>query len=83
MRTGQMIPLLHPDKAAAHPNFPEAMAMSVTSLVGTSADVVAGMKDLATRTQAAELMLYTPTHGLTERVDSLEYIADEWNRAEA
>lgn len=78
MRTGRMIPLLSPDAAAAHEEFPRAQAMHSSSLLGTADDVVAGLDALAERTGASELMLYTATHGLAERLRSLELVAKAW-----
>ena len=52
--------------------------MAVNSLVGTSVEVVAGMADLAERTEADELMLYTSTYALQDRLTSLELIAADW-----
>jgi len=78
IRTGQRLPLMSPDEAAAHPQFAAAKRMPVSSLVGTADEVVAGMHDLAERTQASELMLYTSTFGLDERLTSLELVANAW-----
>lgn len=80
MRSGQRIPMLHPDDAAAHPSFEAALAMPVTSLSGTADDVIAGMRDLAARTDASELMLHTGTYALADRITSLELIADAWSK---
>jgi len=81
MRTGRRVPMLTPDDAAAHPNFAAAKEMRVSSLVGTAAEVTAGMAELAERTGASELMLYTSTYGLAERLTSLELIAAAWSGA--
>jgi hypothetical protein len=48
--------------------------------VGTAEEVTAGMTQLAARTEASELMLYTATYGLPERLRSLELIAAAWAR---
>lgn len=78
MRSGQMIPLMRPEEAAEHPSFPAAARMPVSSITGTATEVVEGMRELAERTNASELMTYTSTHGLDERVRSLELVAAEW-----
>jgi len=78
LRTGQLVPMLTPEQAVEHPDFEAAKAMRVSSLVGTAAEVTSGMDELAERTGAAELMLYTSTYGLDERLASLSLIANEW-----
>ncbi|MFV0257211.1 MAG: LLM class flavin-dependent oxidoreductase [Acidimicrobiales bacterium] len=78
IRTGQILPLLSPEASLAHPDYPAAAAAGTAALVGTGPDVVAGLEDLAARTGATELMINTPTHGLRERLDSLERVADAW-----
>lgn len=81
MRTGRLLPLLSPDDAARHPDFPQATAMASSSILGTADDVLAGLNDLVGRTGASELMLHTATHALDERLDSLELIAEAWASA--
>jgi luciferase family oxidoreductase group 1 len=81
LRTGQLVPMLPPDEAVEHPNFASAQAMQVSSLVGTAQEVTSGMADLAERTGADEIMLYTSTFGLDDRLTSLELIASEWGLA--
>ncbi len=78
MRTGRMLPLLPPDEAAAHEHFEQAVAMPTSSLLGTAEEVADGLRSLAGRTEASELMLHTSTHGLAERIRSLELIAEVW-----
>lgn len=78
LRTGRRIPMLSPEDAAVHPEFERAMQMQVSSLVGTGDEVVAAMHELAERTEASELMLYTSTYALEDRLDSLERIATRW-----
>ena len=78
LRTGRMFPMLPPEEASEHPDFERASTMAVNSLVGTSVEVVAGMADLAERTEADELMLYTSTYALQDRLTSLELIAADW-----
>ena len=79
LRTGRMVPMLRPEDAVQHPNFAAASAMQANSLVGDSDSVVAGMRDLAERTGADELMLYTSIYALEDRITSLELIANNWS----
>lgn len=79
LRTGRMGPMLSPENAVEHPDFAAASAMTVSSLVGTGQEVVAGMHELAERTGADELMLYTSTYGLEDRITSLELVASAWS----
>jgi luciferase family oxidoreductase group 1 len=78
MRRGQMIPLLSPEDAAQHPDFASAIEMPSSSILGTGAEVADGLRSLAERTEASELMLHTSTHGLEDRLTSLELIAEHW-----
>lgn len=78
IRTGRRGPMLSPEDARAHPDFAAAEAMRGTALIGTADEVVAGMHELAERTGADELMLYTSTFALEDRIHSLELIADAW-----
>jgi luciferase family oxidoreductase group 1 len=81
MRVGQMLPLVSPEQAAAHPQFEAASQMPSNAVVGTPDEVVAGLDDLVEQTGASELMLYTATFGLAERVRSLELTATAWGLA--
>lgn len=83
MRTGRLIPLLAPDEAMAHPNFAQAQSMPSSSILGTAAEVVAGLRDLAQRTEASELMLHTSTHGLDDRIKSLSLVSAAWDQPAA
>ncbi len=78
LRTGQLFPLLPPDEAQAHPAWEHAAAMPSNAIIGTAAEVVEGLEDLAAATGASELMLYVATHSLQERIRSLELIAAAW-----
>lgn len=78
IRTGRRGPMLSPEDALAHPDFAAAAAMKGTALIGTADEVVAGMHDLAERTGADELMLYTSTYALEDRIHSLELVAGAW-----
>jgi luciferase family oxidoreductase group 1 len=78
LRTGRLHPLVPPDEAARHPDFALARAMRSSALVGTPDAVVTGLTRLAADTGASELMLFTPTYGLEERLHSLELVATAW-----
>ncbi len=82
MRSGQMIPLLSPAEASVHEAFPHALRMPSSSILGTADEVVTGLADLAERTGAPEVMLYTATHGLQDRLDSLTMVAEAWAATE-
>ena len=57
-----------------------ARSMATRTITGTPGQVVAGLEALAGATGADELMLFTPTYALDERLDSLDAIADAWAR---
>lgn len=78
MRRGRMLPLVGPSEARQHPDFPRALEMPSSSILGTAEEVAEGLRDLAERTGASELMLHTATHGLEERVTSLTLVAEAW-----
>ena len=78
LRTGRMIPMLSPEQALEHPDMERAANMTVNSLVGTADEVTEGMSELVERTNADELMLYTSTYALADRLTSLELIANAW-----
>jgi luciferase family oxidoreductase group 1 len=78
MRTGKMLPLVTPDEAERHPGFPRAIEMPSSSILGTGEEVAQGLRDLAERTGAAELMLHTSTHDLDDRITSLSLVAEAW-----
>lgn len=78
MRTGRMLPLVTPDQAREHPDFPRALEMPSSAILGTGAEVAEGLQELAERTEAAELMLHTSTHGIDERLTSLTLVAEAW-----
>lgn len=78
LRTGRRVAMLSPEQAVEHPNFEAASQMRVSSLVGTADEVTAGMRELQAKTDASEIMLYTSTYGLDERLRSLELIAAAW-----
>ena len=80
MRTGRLLPLIAPEAAERHPDMAAARAMATRTITGTATQVVAGLEALVGATRADELMLFTPTYALEERLYSLEAIADAWAR---
>ena len=78
MRTGRLLPLLSPEHAAEHPEMSRARMMPTSSLTGTASEVVDALDALQRATGADELMLYPPTHGLPERLDTIRLIAAAW-----
>ena len=78
LRTGRLLPLMSPAEALAHPSYPQARDMDTAALVGTAETVCDGLRDLAERTQASEIMLFTSTHQLVDRLHSFELVANQW-----
>jgi luciferase family oxidoreductase group 1 len=80
IRTNRRTPLLPPDEAAVHPDIEVARAMPSNRIVGSAATVAQRLDDLIEQTDAAEIMISTMTHGLPERVRTLELVAEHWPR---
>jgi len=76
LRRGRLLPLLPPDDALGHPEFP-GQGQSA-GLIGTVDTVVEGMVSLAAATGAGELMLYPVAYDLPDRIGALEEIAAAW-----
>ncbi|NNE95012.1 MAG: LLM class flavin-dependent oxidoreductase [Acidimicrobiales bacterium] len=76
LRRGRLLPLLPPDDAQSHPEFPGPGQAS--GLVGTVDAVVEGMNDLAEATSASELMLYPVAYDVEDRVATLSEIVARW-----
>jgi luciferase family oxidoreductase group 1 len=83
LRTGRRLTLVSPAEAARHPDLEAAMAMPSNRIVGDRDVVAERLAALAERTQADEVMIATMTHGLEERIDTLEIVADIWARCTA
>jgi len=56
----------------------DALRMPSSQIVGSIDTVMAGLTELVQATDADEIMLSTTTHGLDERVHSMELIAAAW-----
>jgi len=80
LRTGRRLVLVSPEDAARHPDLDAATSMPSNRIVGDPDLVAERLASLAERTQADELMISTMTHGLTERMATLEIVADVWTR---
>jgi luciferase family oxidoreductase group 1 len=78
LRRGRLLPLLPPDDALGHPEYPGNDEPA--GLVGTVHSVVEGMSSLVGATGASELMLYPVAYDLTDRIGTLEEIAQMWGR---
>jgi luciferase family oxidoreductase group 1 len=78
LRTGRLGPLLTPGDAAAHPQRDLAEQLPSSHVIGSPATVVPRLAGLAADTGADELMIATTTHGLAERLRSLELLAGAW-----
>ena len=78
LRTGRRLPLLAPDAAVNHPDFAQAAAMPTNRIVGTDAEVVGGLTTLGSQLGAHELMIYSPTFAVDDRLNSLDLIAAGW-----
>jgi luciferase family oxidoreductase group 1 len=78
IRTNRLRPLPSPEEAAVDPERAAAEAMPSNAIVGTPDVAVAGLRDLAERTGADELMISASTHGVRERVRNLELVARAW-----
>ncbi|MDF2733097.1 MAG: putative Monooxygenase [Desertimonas sp.] len=79
LRTGRRMQLLAPDEAAAHPDMAVAATMPSNRIVGDAELVAERLSELAERTGADEVMISTMTHGLAERLATLEIVADVWS----
>ncbi len=85
LRSGKPTRFPTPEEAAAH-DFTAAEDASVSSLAGSAAiggseTVRAKLDELATRTDADELMITTMVHDHADRVRSYELIADTYDLA--
>lgn len=78
IRTNRRVPLLPPAEAAAHPDIDVARSMPSNRIVGSAETVAGELTALIERTQADEIMVSTMTHGLPERIRTLELVAAHW-----
>jgi len=78
LRTGRVLPLYDPDTALTHSLYPQAASLDTAALIGCATEVAEGLAELAGRTGASELMLFTSTFALEDRLRSFDLIADAW-----
>ena len=79
IRTNRRFPLLSPDDAAAHPDADTARGMATDQLVGSADRVADGLRALAIRTGASELMLTAAAFDNADRVRSIELLGAAMN----
>jgi luciferase family oxidoreductase group 1 len=79
LRTGRFIPLMPPEAAASHPDLAAARRLPTKRIVGTPGAVVERLEQLARETAADEIMVFPFTHGIDERIRSLELLAQAWH----
>lgn len=78
LRNGRPTQLLTPEAAAAHPDLAMARQMPTNRIMGSPSTVVAGLETLLSATAADEIMVSSFTHGIEERIHSLELLAQVW-----
>ena len=78
IRTNRLRPVPSVEEAQVHPERAAAEAMPSNAIVGDPEQAVAGLRRLAADTGADELMVTASTHGVAERVRSLELLAAAW-----
>jgi luciferase family oxidoreductase group 1 len=76
LRTGRRMQLLSPADAAEHPDLAVATSMPTNRIIGDADTVADRLEALGARTGADELMIATLTHGLEERLTTLDLVAD-------
>jgi luciferase family oxidoreductase group 1 len=78
IRTNRLRPVPSLAEAEVDPERAAAESMPSNAIVSTPETAVRQLRELATATGADELMLSASTHGVDERVGSLELIAAAW-----
>jgi luciferase family oxidoreductase group 1 len=78
IRTGRFIQLLPPQAAATHPDLALARSLPTNRIVGAPDSVVTRLEVLIRETRADEIMVFSFTHGINERIRSLELLAQAW-----
>jgi luciferase family oxidoreductase group 1 len=80
IRTNRLRPVPSLEEAEVDPDRAAAEAMPSNAIVGAPGTVVRGLQALAVEAGADELMLSASTHGVAERVRSLELVAEAWGQ---
>jgi len=78
IRTNRLRPVPSLAEAATDPERAAALAMPSNAIIGGPDRAVAELRRLAAETGADELMVTASTHGVAERVHSLELLAAAW-----
>ena len=78
IRTNRLRPVPSLAEAEVDPERHAAEAMPSNAVIGGPERVVAELRQLAADTGANELMVSASTHGVAERVRSLELLAGAW-----
>ena len=83
LRTNRLGPVVSVEEAQVHPDRYAAEAMPSNAVVGDPEQAAAALHRLAADTGADELMVSASTHGVAERVRSLELLAEVWGLSAA
>jgi alkanesulfonate monooxygenase SsuD/methylene tetrahydromethanopterin reductase-like flavin-dependent oxidoreductase (luciferase family) len=78
IRTNRRRPVPSIAEAEVHPERAAAEAMPSNAIVGDPERAVAALRRLAAATGADELMIAASTHGVAEKLRSLELLAAAW-----
>lgn len=81
LRSGRLLPLIRPSEAMSHPAYSEAEAMSSSDIIGEPDEAAKALQLLADRTSADEIMIFTSSYELSERLESYELLAAQWGIA--
>ncbi|MEZ4730994.1 MAG: hypothetical protein R3E79_28065 [Caldilineaceae bacterium] len=80
IRRGSFIPLLPPERAAEHPDLPIAAKYRPIALSVHRTLLLRHIDALVEATAANGLMIFTAAYGIEHRVQSLELLAQAWQR---
>jgi luciferase family oxidoreductase group 1 len=83
IRTNRLSPVPSLAEAEVHPERAAAEAMPSNAVIGSPERAAAELRQLVADTGADELMVSASTHGVAERVRSLELLAAAWGLAPA
>jgi luciferase family oxidoreductase group 1 len=83
IRTNRLSPVPSLAEAEVHPERAAAEAMPSNAVIGSPERAVAELRQLVADTGADELMVSASTHGVAERVRSLELLAAAWGLSPA
>jgi luciferase family oxidoreductase group 1 len=83
IRTNRLSPVPSLAEAEVHPERAAAEAMPSNAVIGSPERAVAELRQLVADTGADELMVSASTHGVAERVRSVELLAAAWGLSPA